>query len=475
MSRIFQSSVVAVALVAGWVSPAQAAAVKEPSVAEQLAAMQAQLSQLNQRVDSLEGRVAQEKARADAAVAKLAQAQADASAARAEVAKLAAVAPTATAKPATEITWDGAPKLATKDGWSFKPRGRIDIAAGSVSTPAGITDRGLGFASEMRRARLGAEGTIPGGFGYKFEMDFATGSVEITDAVITYKDGDLGLSIGQHNNFQSLEELTSSRFSSFVERAAFTDAFGFERRLGLSASYQSGAMLLQGGFFTDNIDDLSNDENNSVGADLRAVYAPKLGKTQLHVGGSLHWRDLNDAATSLRYRQRPFTHTSDTRFIDTGSFSARNETGYGLELAAINGPFHFAGEAYWQKVGRAGLADPTFFGGSFELGYFMTKGDTRGYKGGQFDRVKPSNPVGKGGSGAIQVNLRYDYLDLVDAGITGGTQNGYQASLVWTPISYLRFMANYGRIEYDRAAIAAAGGSRSYSVDVAAMRAIFDF
>jgi phosphate-selective porin OprO/OprP len=270
--------------------------------------------------------------------------------------------------------------------------------------------------------------------------------------------------------------LTSSRFSSFIERSAFTDAFGFERRLGLSATYHSGALLLQGGLFTDNIDDLANDENNSLGVDLRAVYAPKLGKTQLHFGGSYHWRDLNDAATSVRYRQRPFTHTTDTRFIDTGSFSALSETGYGLELAAINGPFHFAGEAYWHKVGRPALAaSPTFFGGSLEVGYFLTKGDSRGYKGGSFDRVKPVRAVGKGGMGALQFNLRYDYLDLVDAGIVGGVQNGYQASLVWTPVSYLRLMANYGRIEYDQAAIAAAAGSRSYGVDVAGMRAIFDF
>jgi phosphate-selective porin OprO/OprP len=33
------------------------------------------------------------------------------------------------------------------------------------------------------------------------------------------------LVVGQHNNFQSMEELTSSLAISFLERAAFTDAF----------------------------------------------------------------------------------------------------------------------------------------------------------------------------------------------------------------------------------------------------------
>ena len=44
----------------------------------------------------------------------------------------------------------------------------------------------------------------------------------------------LVLTVGQHNNFQSLEELTSSRFSSFIERAAFTDAFN-DIHMGITA------------------------------------------------------------------------------------------------------------------------------------------------------------------------------------------------------------------------------------------------
>ena len=273
----------------------------------------------------------------------------------------------------------------------------------------------------------------------------------------------------------SLEELTSSRFSSFMERAAFTDAFGFERRLGISANFTHGPLLVQAGAFTDNISDINSDENNSYGFDGRVVFMPKAGPAQLHLGASAHYRDLQNAQDSVRYRQRPFLHTSDTRFIDTGSIPAVSETSYGLEAAAIRGPLHFAGEAYWQKVGRPGLADPTFFGGYAEIGYFLTKGDTRGYKNGIFDRVKPADGIDKGGIGAIQVNLRYDRLDLNDAGIIGGTQNGYAISVIWTPTSYTRLLMNYGRMQYDNAVIEAAGADTSYGVDTFGMRAQIDF
>src|SRR5512139_3166796 len=67
-------------------------------------------------------------------------------------------------------TWKGTPQLEDKEaGWSFKVRGRIQYDVGFVSNPDddAIITRNLGFNARARRIRLGGEGTIPGGFGYK--------------------------------------------------------------------------------------------------------------------------------------------------------------------------------------------------------------------------------------------------------------------------------------------------------------------
>ena len=378
---------------------------------------------------------------------------------------------------ASTPSWKGAPQVADKeDGWSFKPRGRLMYDFANVDAPGGIANGGLGFSNEIRRARLGVEGAIPGGFGYKLEMDFASGDAEFADALLSYETGPVELIFGQHNNFQSLEELTSSLHTSFIERAAFTDAFNFERRVGVSAQYSAGDLLAQAGVFTDSIADLNEDgdDNNSVGVDGRIVFMPKAGGNQLHFAASGHWRDLGDAETSVRYRQRPAVHTTDVRFVDTGSIAgAERETGFGLEAAGIFGPFHAAGEAYWQKVGRGGLADAGFFGAYGEAGYFLT-GEKRGYKAGKFDRVKVRRPIGDGGPGAISLNARWDFLDLNDAGFLGGRQNAYQASLNWKPVDYVLFGLNYAHIAYDDAAIPAAG-ERDYEVDMLAVRSQVDF
>lgn len=375
-------------------------------------------------------------------------------------------------------SWKGAPQLEDKDkGWSFKPRGRLMYDFATVSAPDGYSNGGLGFSNEIRRARLGLEGTVPGGFGYKFEVDVANNDVEFADAFLSYKTGPFEFIVGQHNNFQSLDELTSSLHSSFIERAAFTDAFGFERRVGASVQYAKGDFIAQAGAFTDSIGDLNSvgDDNNSYGFDGRLVFAPKMGSAQLHFGASGHYRELNDAATSVRYRQRPAVHTTDVRFVDTGTISGvESETGLGLEAAGIFGPFHVAGETYWQKVSRAGaLAEPTFFGAYVEAGYFFT-GESRGYKGGKFDRVKVKKGFDQGGWGSLGVNVRWDFLDLQNKGINGGTQNAFQASLNWKPIDYVLFGLNYAHIKYDNAAISAAG-DRDYSVDMVGLRSQIDF
>lgn len=436
-------------------SPAMA----QDSEVDQLRALVAQLTSqidvLSERIDDLES----DQAETAAVIA-------------ATPAAPVPVSPSVTAGSATEISMGAAPEIESADGFSFKPFGRLMLDGGFTALPDGL-GRADGFDAEARRVRLGAEGEIPGGFGYKLELEFAGGAVEVTDATLQYEAGDVDLTVGQFNNFQSLEELTSSRFTSFIERAAFTDAFGFSRRLGVGAQYGSGDLLLQAGLFSDNLDALPGSSRWSV--DSRAVYMPKVGDTQLHFGASLHYAGMSDGE-SVRYRQRPLVHFTAERLINTGNIAADSEFGVGLEFVAIRGPLHVTAEGYRQEVGRvSGLDNVSFQGGYVEAGLFLTPGDSRGYRGGRFNRTRPANPVGDGGIGAVQLNVRYDYLDLNDGPITGGMQNGFLASVIWTTTDHTRFQINYGKLAYDDAVFALPSGDRDYSADVLGLRAEWDF
>lgn len=453
---------------------ASAAAIAAPAMAQQTPAeMQAELEELRNRVQTLETlveRLTQDQSRTAAQAAEAGQAAAAAQASAEQTAATVAAAP--------EVSFGAAARASDDNGWSFQPFGRLQYDFAHVGEPDGIADPGLGFSNELRRGRVGVHGDIPGGFGYKLEVDFADNDVAVTDAIITYETGDFDFTVGQHNNFQGLEELTSSRFTSFMERAAFTDAFNFERRVGASVGYAAGDVRVNAGVFTDDIDALTDDGNNGHSIDGRIVFSPQVGDTQLHFGANAHWRELaelRDVSVNpgARYRQRPFVHTTDTRFIDTAGLAVQEETSFGLEAAVISGRFHAVAEGHWLTAELANAADPTFFGGYVEAGVFLT-GDRRGYRGGRFDRTRPNSPVGEGGIGAIQFNVRYDYLDLSDAGVMGGRQNLIGASLIWTPIDYARISINYGRAEYDDTPIPGLIDN-DFGVDVFGLRTEVDF
>ncbi|WP_265587645.1 OprO/OprP family phosphate-selective porin [Sphingomicrobium arenosum] len=423
-----------------------------------------------ERLEALEAETAALRARLTAAEAQAAQATAAADAATSEAA---VAATTATAASEAAAKTPAISSFKKSDGWSLKPRGRLQFDMGSVGAPDGLSGD-FGNATEVRRARLGVSGDIPGDFGYKFELDFADNEVAFTDAFIDYDGGDVGVVLGQHNNFQSLEEITSSNDISFMERAAFTDAFGFERRLGISANGNAGDLYVWGGLFGSNIGDLGEDGAQAYSLDARAVYAPMIGDTQLHLGGSVHWRDLDDDSESVRYRQRPFIHIPDTRLINTGSLGATSEMSYGLEAAALMGRFHTAGEVHWMRPDLIAGDNPTFFGGYAEVGYMLTPGYARSYSPGAFKSVKPTTDAGWNGLGAVQAVLRYDRLDLSDEAVIGGTQDAIAAALSWHPNAYLRFLVNYAHITYEDAA-PAADGDTDYAADVIGARAQFAF
>lgn len=452
--------------------------------AQEAAALRAEMTALRAQVEALQARL--EKTESGTGTAAVSAQSATATAEQASTNAQKAV---ELAQKAPTIKFKGAPEISDGKGWSFKPRGRFQWDVASVNGPNGVNDPRLGFSNKLRRLFLGFQGTIPGGFGYRVETDIANSTVTMTDVYITYDRGPFNVTLGQYKPFGSLDELTSDLDTSFMERAAFVQAFGFERRLGLSFGYAKGDVVANAGVFTDDIKALSGnntgttvngDANNIYSVDGRIAWMPKLDTVQLHVGGSVHVRDMNNlSAINTTYQARPGTGTTDLRFISSGARRVNKEFGAGLELAAIFGPLHAAGEAYWFRpelttTGR----DAHFFGGYGEVGYMLTGGDTRPYKKGTFGSVSPVKPVGKGGFGAVQLVARYDYLDLNDPtrAILGGTQKGYYAGVNWWPVEYIKFMLNYGHIDYSNATVAdTTNGDRSYGVDTVAARAQLSF
>ncbi len=373
----------------------------------------------------------------------------------------------------------GAPRFSGLGFKNFKLRGRVQTDFGHVSEGDRLGDPGLGTTTEFRRAQLGVEGEISD-FKYKFEADFADGDVNVTDAYVQWKADPVSLLIGNHKTHVSLEEQTSSRFTTFMERAAFTDAFDFTREAGVTASTGGDEWTFDLGIYSDG-GFSGDDEAAGILLAGRGTVSPKAGEAQLHLGGSFQLR--TEGAAPARYRQRPQIHTTDTRFInaDLRDQGVDKDINFGLEGAGILGPLHVAGEWSYLKSNltmpvAAGLDGKAGFSGWYvEGGWFLT-GESRGYKGGTFDRTKVKNPVGNGGLGAFQIATRWDQVELNDsgAGVFGGKQRAILVGMTWIPMDYVRFLANYSNVKITGGPVNPAPGS-SFTADVLGLRAQVDW
>src|SRR5262249_51134472 len=132
------------------------------------------------------------------------------------------------------VKWAPGPTFSSKDGsWSVHVLGRLLVDGGALGDDDDFYKNDN--ATELRSARLGLEANFYKGWKFKFETDFANDAVDIKDAYIEYSGEFIEpayVRVGQYKTPNSLEELTSRRFITFMERSAIVDAFELDYQIG---------------------------------------------------------------------------------------------------------------------------------------------------------------------------------------------------------------------------------------------------
>ncbi len=315
--------------------------------------------------------------------------------------------------------------------------------------------------TETRRARVFLKGKVYENLKFKVVYDFSGGGeIALKDAYldIVGVPGVGNVRVGQFLEPLCFNELTSSKYISFIERASL-NAFAPSRNAGIMVHDNAvdGRLNYQAGFFldTDAMADKEGDDDYSLAARLAYLVAgEEKSETVIHVGGAFNYFVSGEGA---RFRQRPEVHLSD-RLVDTGTIeNAETILRYGGEIAGVFGPFYFAGEYIATGIAKSDedvpenpdgvwLDDDGSLSGFYaEAGYFLT-GEHHIYKGGLWDRTKPdSNFLEDGGLGAWEVVARYSSLDLndPDASVLGGKMDNVTLGLNWYLHSNARLMFNY--------------------------------
>jgi len=354
--------------------------------------------------------------------------------------------------PDLKVKWKGAPELASRDGkFKMKLRGRLYFDYGSESVDDGAGNNipsGKINGTEVRTARLGIEGIVFKNVKYKFEADFEGNKTTVKDAYIQYKFKPISIKVGQFKHMNSLEEQTSSRYITFMERASFTDAFHLDRRVGFALGTGGKNWTLNAGYFFEGFGSTNASKNDKNLFAARATFSPNVGEAaKVHLGASFFSRSENGAVYHHGYSQRPHNHQSH-KYTSSTKFNITKENFFGLEAATIMGPFSAQAEWAWMKDTLAvtetwTTKDPSYKGGYVSLSYFIT-GESRSYHAnkGSMGRVKVKSPVNEGGMGAWQIAARYDVIDLTHETF-GKKQDTILIGVNWHLNNYARIMTNY--------------------------------
>lgn len=312
-----------------------------------------------------------------------------------------------------------------------------------------------GDGSELRRARLFVKGKAFSDWGYKLQLGFAGNAVEVKDAYLQYNGWKpVKITLGNHKMPFSLEELTSSKYITFMERGASNDVFAVGRKNGLSVGTHGDNWTFTAAAHMDGIDNNNSGQDEDYGYGARVTFAPLYEKTKaIHLGVSAHHQEyeknglVGGTYGQQRYRARPEIHTINTRPYDTRIDGVEDATTFGLEAAAVFGPFSAQAEYFTKDINTT--TDDVDFDGWYVYGSYFLTGESRKYKAskGEFSRVKPFSNVGQGGIGAWEVALRYSEIDLHD-NASSVASLGEQGDITtiglnWHATSNIRLMANY--------------------------------
>ncbi|NBV74456.1 MAG: porin [Methylococcaceae bacterium] len=383
-------------------------------------------------------------------------------------------------------------KFESKDGnFEMSLNGRMQVDsqmnvqdANTTTTAAPVPTSQLADGSNIRRARLGVEGSFFKDYEYKFEYDFSRGgnsgvAAGITDAYLNWKGySNLGVKIGSFKEPFSLEEATSNRWITFIERNMAVNSFSdnpnaYKTGIGLTWAeprwQAAGALMTEpvgGGWaYTTSKGGNGNNNRNGGSGDTGFEITGRItglpwyvDKNKfLHVGasGSERWmpNNLGGGNNAMAYTAAINSNVDRSNVLNTGIIPLGSTlTRMGGETAVVYGPFSAQAEyiqtdiSNGSKAANASLVDGATLKGYYGyVSYFLT-GESRSYKAktGAWDRLKPSRNFDmKGGKGAWEVAAGYDYLNLNSKGINGGEANTAKFGVNWYPNSHFKVMANY--------------------------------
>jgi len=327
----------------------------------------------------------------------------------------------------------------------------------------------------MRRVRMAVKAEVAKDWYGEVDLNYANGVFELEDAYVMY----MGLKgfefkAGNFKEDFSMDQTTTSRYSTFMERAMVVSVFAPSRHIGISANWiqvpwlriSAGAswQLVDTWETRYNVEEL-NKQGKGMGTNFtgKIVWMPWGSKEfhGLHIGYNGSYRHANktddnfvdmDQIVGRGYQGNYFSSRNATavnrlKFLSIEYYGVKYDYLQGFELAGYKDGLRFQSE--W--ITNHSYMDPNFekptanmetkfFWGYYVQASYMLFGGKQRYDVTQSEFTQPTR--GKKW-GDIEVMARFDYLHLNSKDLYGGSGQNIILGTVFHVNNNVKMMLNY--------------------------------
>lgn len=266
------------------------------------------------------------------------------------------------------------------------------------------------------------------------------------------------ISLGKQKEPISMERIMGGAHLPIFERTSVSDALLPSRNVGfvLNGVIPNQRVTWAIGGFNDWFDAsqaFDESANQVVGRITGLPFISEDESNLLHLGLGVRY---TDAKEGLRYRSDPEFNLSPI-YVDTCVsedsclFEAESATAINLEASVRRGPLWLHGEYLRNMAAAPDSGDPVFYG-YHVTGSWIVTGEMRTYnrRSAVFGPVPVARSVYQKGWGALELALRWSYLDLTDGDFAGGEMSILSAGMNWWLTPYFSFNIFYRTIQLDR-------------------------
>jgi phosphate-selective porin OprO/OprP len=237
----------------------------------------------------------------------------------------------------------------------------------------------------------------------------------------------------------SLESYNSSKYITFMERA-LNDTFSISRKVGAELLYSQkfNTMRLNffGAYFTNSIDERIADSVEQEGFSSRVTLANSFAKREiLHCGFGIKLQ--NYKGEKLKLKQGAESNWIKNKYVSVKVKNVDSILSTNMEFMYIRNKYYFQSEFTKEHV-NSQKQTYDFYGYYLEGSYFVFgRGKRFKMLTSTMSKVKPKQ------DGALELAIRYAYINLNDKDREGGEQRDVTLGVNWYLDDKLKVSGNY--------------------------------